>query len=116
LRATTADAESDDRATAKRRRRQRLVVTAVAMAVGTLVARRLGYNIGANTVVRCRDGHLFTTIWIPGVSVKAIRLGWWRFQRCPVGNHWTLVRPVKEAELSEEERADAARYRDARVP
>jgi hypothetical protein len=26
--------------------------------------------------VRCRRGHLFTAIWIPGISFKAVRLGW----------------------------------------
>jgi len=41
--------------------------------------------------VRCRRGHLFTTIWIPWVSVKAVRLGPRRFQHCPVGHHWTTV-------------------------
>ena len=29
---------------------------------------------GRNVVVRCRQGHLFTTIWIPGGSLKALRL------------------------------------------
>jgi hypothetical protein len=67
--------------------------------VATIVARRRGYSgLGGRTLVRCRDGHLFRTIWVPGVSVKAIRLGWYRFQFCPVGRHWTLVKPVKERE------------------
>jgi hypothetical protein len=67
-------------------------------------------------IVRCRDGHLFTTIWIPAASVKSLRLGPWRVQRCPVGNHWSLVTPVKRSELSDEELAFAAQHRDARVP
>ncbi|HEV3172340.1 MAG TPA: hypothetical protein VGZ32_18480 [Actinocrinis sp.] len=83
---------------------------------GTVVARRLGYKVGGNTVVRCRDGHLFTTFWIPGASLKAIRLGWYRFQRCPVGNHWSLVRPVKDADLTDEEREAAERFHDLRLP
>jgi len=29
---------------------------------GILVARRSGYNMGGEVVVRCREGHLFTTI------------------------------------------------------
>lgn len=69
-----------------------------------------------NVIVRCRDGHLFMTIWIPFVSLKAIRLGWMRFQRCPVGNHWTLVVPVKKSELTDEERWVAAQSRDSRIP
>jgi hypothetical protein len=88
----------------------------LAFVVGTVVARRLGYKVGGNTVVRCRDGHLFTTIWVPGVSLKAIRLGWFRFQRCPVGAHWTLVSPVKDSDLTDEERRAAEQRHDVRIP
>ncbi len=89
----------------------------VVLVVGTLLARRRGYSgLGGNTVVRCRDGHLFTTIWIPGASVKSIRLGWWRLQRCPVGKHWSLVSPVKVTDLTEEERREAGEHRDVRIP
>lgn len=72
--------------------------------------------MGANTVVRCRRGHLFTTIWIPGGSLKAVRLGWWRLQRCPVGRHWSLVTPVKVADLTAEEKQGASEHRDVRIP
>lgn len=68
------------------------------------------------TVVRCAKGHLFTTIWIPGGSLKAIRFGWFRFQHCPVGNHWTFVAPVRESDLTEEERQLAHRYEDTSIP
>ena len=81
-----------------------------------MIARRLGYTVGGNTVVRCRRGHLFTTLWIPGVSLKAVRLGWARFQRCPVGAHWTLVTPVREADLTDEERQSARSIHDVRIP
>jgi hypothetical protein len=81
-----------------------------------VVARRRGYVFGASTVVRCRRGHLFTTLWIPGASLKAVRLGWWRFQRCPEGRHWSLVTPVTVSELTEEERRVAAQRRDGRIP
>ena len=80
------------------------------------MARRLGYKVGGNTIVRCRQGHLFTTIWVPGASLKSIRLGWARLQRCPVGKHWSLVTPVKDAELTDDERRDAAQHRDIRIP
>jgi hypothetical protein len=82
----------------------------------TLLLRRKGYKLGNDTIVRCRAGHLFTTIWVPLASVKAIRLGWWRFQRCPVGNHWTLVHPVNESELTQDEIATAHAARDVRIP
>ena len=105
------------RSCGRRRSKVRILAFFVAVyAAGTVVARRRGYNIGGHTVVRCRDGHLFTTIWIPGVSVKSLRMGWYRFQRCPVGDHWTIVSPVKDIDLTEEERESAAANRDVRIP
>lgn len=73
-------------------------------------------RLGGNVVVRCRDGHLFTTLWIPAASVKSIRLGFWRVQRCPVGHHWTLVSPVKETALTEDERSLARECHDVPLP
>jgi hypothetical protein len=93
-----------------------IAVVVGAHVLGTLIARRQGYNMGGNVVVRCRQGHLFTTIWIPGASLKSLRLGWSRFQRCPVGRHWSLVTPVKPSALSDEERRTAAGNRDIRIP
>ena len=84
--------------------------------VATLVARRRGYNMGGNVIVRCRKGHLFTTIWVPGVSLKAVRLGWLRLQYCPVGKHWTLVIPVKGSDLTDEERQAAQEHHDLQIP
>jgi hypothetical protein len=83
---------------------------------GTLIARRLGYNLGTNTIVRCRQGHLFTTIWIPGVKVKELDLVIARIQRCPVGHHWSLVVPVRPATLSEENREFARAHHDLKIP
>lgn len=92
-----------------------LLVAAVVAGV-VVLARRLAAQGGGEVVVRCRDGHLFTTIWIPGVSLKAIRLGWIRFQRCPVGDHLTFVTPVPPSQLTDAQRWMAARYRDGPVP
>jgi hypothetical protein len=75
-------------------------------------SRRLGGNI----VVRCRQGHLFSTIWIPAVSLKSLRLGPWRYQRCPVGHHWSLVTPVRSDALTVTERQEAAGRSDIRIP
>jgi len=75
-----------------------------------------GYRIAGNVVVRCREGHLFTTIWVPGASLKSIRLGWWRVQRCPVGKHWSIVTPVRRSDLTEEELRAASETRDIRIP
>ena len=77
---------------------------------------RRGYGLGGDVVVRCRDGHAFTTLWIPGVSVKSLRLGPWRFQHCPVGHHWSIVTPVRKADLGEEERRVAGGVHDRRIP
>ncbi len=97
-------------------KKRALVVALVVTVAWTVLLRRLGYRVGTSTVVRCRSGHLFTTVWIPGASFKSIRLGFWRVQRCPVGRHWSLVAPVREAALSDEERAEAAEHRDVRIP
>jgi hypothetical protein len=94
----------------------RLVLIVGGLVAVTVVGRRLGYGVGGNTVVRCREGHLFTTIWIPGASLKALRLGWGRLQYCPVGRHWSIVTPVRAADLTEAERREAAEHHDIRIP
>jgi hypothetical protein len=93
-----------------------LLVIAALLGGGTMVTRRLGYQVGGRVVVRCRAGHLFETIWIPGASLKAVRLGCARFQRCPVGGHWTLVVPVRDAQLTDARRLEAAEHHDLRIP
>jgi hypothetical protein len=107
---------SDPGRDSKRRTRRPLVFVAVGAFVESLPLWLRGYGFGGNVVVRCRQGHLFTTIWIPGASVKALRLGWWRFQRCPVGKHWSIVTPVRRSELSRREQRSARAHHDARVP
>ena len=98
-------------------RRSRPFIIAGAFIVFEAAALKLrGDRIAGNVVVRCRQDHLFTTLWIPGGSVKSLRFGWWRFQRCPVGRHWSIVTPVKTAALTEEERRTAAETRDIRIP
>ena len=93
-----------------------VLIIAGVVAGATLIGRRLGYNLGTNTIVRCRQGHLFTTIWIPGVKLKELDLVVARVQRCPVGKHWSLVVPVREAALTEEERQFAREHHDIRIP
>lgn len=89
----------------------------IAAALAEPVAMKLrGFPLGGKLVVRCHKGHLFTTLWISGVSVKSLRFLWWRVQRCPVGRHWALVTPVHEAELSWGERRAAQKHRDILLP
>ncbi len=95
---------------------RRFLIIAAALLVEILPLWRRGYGVGGNVIVRCRRGHLFTTLWLPGISVKAIRLGWWRLERCPVGRHWSLVTPVRRSDLTEDERRTAEETRDIRLP
>ncbi len=99
-----------------RRRGALLVVAAIAVLAEAAVLVLRGYPPAGNVVVRCRRGHLFTTIWIPGASLKSLRLGWWRFQRCPAGAHWSLVTPVRRSDLTVEEQRVAGEARDLRIP
>ena len=66
--------------------------------------------------VRCKEGHLFTTIWIPAVSLKALRLAGSRYQKCPVGQHWTTVTRLDPATASATDLAQAASVHDRRLP
>jgi hypothetical protein len=93
-----------------------ILIAAGVAAGGTLIARRLGYNLGVNTIVRCRQGHLFTTVWIPGIKLKEIDLVIARIQRCPVGGHWSLVVPVRPATLSAADREFARAHHDVKIP
>jgi hypothetical protein len=103
-------------ARSRRKRRRVPLLIAVAAVLESLPLWLRGYKRPGDVVVRCRAGHLFTTIWIPGASLKAARLGPWRFQRCPVGSHWTWVTPVNRAELTGRELRRADKNRDIRIP
>ena len=96
-------------------KRRRLLLLAGVLAEPLAMWVR-GYPIGGRMIVRCRSGHLFTTIWVPSASVKALRLGWVRFQWCPVGHHWSLVTPVRESELTPKEQRRARSRHDLPVP
>jgi hypothetical protein len=101
----------------RRARRIRvLLIAAAAFAREAIGLRALGWGIGGRVIVRCGQGHLFTTIWIPAASVKSLRFGMRRFQRCPVGRHWTMVTPVRASELSDDERRAAEANRDIALP
>jgi len=101
----------------RRKNLRRLRTLGIAAIVAEPLAMKLrGYPIGGKLIVRCRQGHLFTTFWLPGVSFTSLRFLWWRYQRCPVGRHWSLVTPVRESELTEEERQTARSRSDIPLP
>ncbi len=66
--------------------------------------------------VRCSAGHLFTTIWVPLGSLKAVRLNGRRYQRCPVGHHWAIVVRIDASNATPQELAEAATVHDMRLP
>lgn len=92
-----------------------LIFVVVAVRAARMSQQR-GYRFGRDVIVRCRDGHLFLTTWIPMVSFKAIRLGLVRYQYCPVGEHATTVRLMRDEDLTHAERLEASRHRDSGVP
>jgi hypothetical protein len=105
---------SSTRKASKRRRFGLITAATVLFETAGLWLR--ARRIGGNVIVRCRAGHLFTTLWIPAASVKSLRLGFWRVQRCPVGRHWSLVTPVNETVLTKGERRFAREHHDIRLP
>lgn len=99
------------------KRRRGLTAAGIMVALEAMfLKRRSGSMIGLRTVVRCQRGHLYTTTWIPGASVKSLRLGPWRVQRCPIGHHWSIVTPVQKSKLSDAERNEARSHRDTFLP
>jgi hypothetical protein len=97
-------------------RKRALLIAGAAVAWEAFALRGLGYGFGGKVVVRCGQRHLFTTLWIPGASVKSLRFGMRRFQRCPVGGHWTVVAPVRKSELTPQEQFEASANRDIPIP
>jgi hypothetical protein len=97
-------------------RRAWIAVGAGAALLEAAVLRIRGQGLGGSVVVRCRRGHVFTTIWLPAASVKSLRLGPWRAQWCPVGHHWSIVTPADAGALTWRERRAAAAHHDIRIP
>jgi hypothetical protein len=82
-----------------------LLLLAIVVAGANVWARRAGYSMPGQTAVRCSAGHVFETTWVMGGSLTTIRLGpLLRYGRCPVGDHWANLRPVKAADLTDLER------------
>jgi hypothetical protein len=89
-----------------------LPIIAAVIIVKVVVSRISGRPALAGKIeVRCSKGHVFTTTWSPLGSFAAIRLGGARFQYCPVGRHWALVRPVQDGDLTTGDRQLPSRDR-----
>ena len=93
-----------------------VVILAVVAARVARMSRLQGYRFGRDVIVRCRDGHLFVTTWLPMMSFKAIRIGLVRIQHCPVGDHVTAVRLMRAEDLTPAQRLEASRHHDSGVP
>jgi hypothetical protein len=113
---STSENHGESGGSGKRRRWRRLAIIAGAALAEAIPVWRRGYGVGGNVIVRCHKGHLFSTIWVPGASVKSIRLGPRRVQWCPVGRHWALVTLVRKSDLSSRELRTARQHKDIRVP
>lgn len=68
------------------------------------------------SIVRCSEGHLFSTIWIPLISFKSIRMGPDRWQKCPICRKFRRVTRVDQESLSDAEREKANSVLDSRIP
>lgn len=68
------------------------------------------------TIVQCAQGALYSSIWWPLVSVKSVRMGSQRLQRCPVHRRWEKTVQVDGAGLSAAEIAEAEAVTDWPVP
>jgi hypothetical protein len=80
-------------------------VIAAVVLIRVVAAKMRGRPVlGGEIIVRCSKGHLFRTHWSALGSLTSIRLGPARFQHCPVGDHWSLVRPVPDSDLTAEDR------------
>jgi hypothetical protein len=106
----------EDAAKPHRRGTRRATFGLTSLLIEALATKARAGRFGGRLIVRCHDGHLFTTLWIPGASVKSIRFAWWRLQRCPVGHHWSIVTPVNQAKLSPWRARAARRHHDVPVP
>ena len=94
-----------------------LPIIAAVVLLKMVAAKRSGRPaLGGEIIVRCGKGHLFQTNWSPLGSLTSIRLGLARFQHCPVGDHWSLVKPVKDSDLTAEDRRIAGQNRDFLSP
>ena len=74
-----------------------------------------GLHFGKNVPVSCKSEHLYQTIWIPGISLKAFRWGRVRYQYCPIGKHWSWTHQLDRKARTPEALLDASKVHDLRI-
>lgn len=67
-------------------------------------------------VMRCSQGHLFETPFVPFASLKALRTPTGRVQRCPVCGRMRAVELMLTEELTPRQRAEAHGHRTGPLP
>jgi len=92
-----------------------VLVWVILVMIPTAIIFNKGLRFGKNVVVRCSANHLYTTMWIPSVSLKAFRWGFRRYQYCPVGKHWAWISQLRGPELTFEAIAEASKTHDIRI-
>lgn len=65
--------------------------------------------------VICSEGHVYGSVWVPLASLKAIRLGNRRLQRCPICGRFRMTRRVPPEEQTPEVLAAAEQRHDTRL-
>lgn len=90
-----------------------LVLSLVVLIVWLLASARnpRSGSGGTTVVVRCLAGHVYATTW----AARTLRFGAVRWRYCPVGEHWTLVTPVRREDLTPGEWRMARQYHDDSV-
>lgn len=66
-------------------------------------------EIFGDRVLRCSDGHLFTSSET-GRLLTSVHLGPKRLMRCPVDGKWRLAGNVDKGGLTQEQLAEAGQY------
>ena|ERR1035437_512080 len=92
-----------------------VLIWVILVMIPTAITFNKGLRFGKNVAVRCSANHLYTTIWIPSVSLKAVRWGFRRYQYCPVGKHWVWTTRLREPELTSEAIDEASKTHDIRI-
>ena len=91
-----------------------MVVLIVLLVAQTIVARRRGYRLGARVVVRCR--RVICSRPYPGRVLQSCSLGLVEVSALPGRQALVADTPVKESDLTEEQRRAAHEATDVPVP